>query len=79
MALWMLAFKVNFWDDMRLCTPACSAAAVVVSNNACDGLCSPVEDMVYFDRDERCHAVHDGPLPYLDSFEDNQMFHAMRT
>lgn len=74
----MLAFKVNFWDDMRLCTPACSDSAVAVSNNACDGLCSPVDDMHFFDGDRRCNAVHAGALPYLDSYRENEMFHAMR-
>lgn len=74
----MLAFKVNFWDDMRLCTPSCGNAAIAVSNNACDGLCSPIEDMYYFDGDSRCHSAQAGALPYLDSYRENEMFHAMR-
>jgi hypothetical protein len=77
-ALWMLAFKVNFWDDMRLCTPACSSAAVAVSNNACNQLCDPVPDMHYFDADSKCHIQPSGPLPYMDSYTENHMFHEMR-
>lgn len=77
-AVWMLAFKVNFWDDMRLCTPVCSESAVVVANAACGGLCVPLDDMHYHERDVLCHAQPQGPLPYLNSFRENEVFHSMR-
>eukprot|EP00892_Ulva_mutabilis_P002148 jgi/Ulvmu1/11934/UM082_0013.1 len=77
-AVWMLAFKVNFWDDMRLCTPVCSVAAIAVANNACGGLCVPVDDMHYVERDARCHEQPPAELPYLNSFRQNEAFHSMR-
>ena len=43
--LWMLAFNVAFFEDMRLCMPRCRVHAVAVLQNECSGLCSPVSDM----------------------------------
>jgi hypothetical protein len=74
----MLAFKVNFWDDTRLCTPTCGHSAVAILNNACEGLCDAVEDLYYFDADPECHKPPVSPLPYLDSFPENEVFESMR-
>jgi Galactosyltransferase len=53
--LWMLAFNVTFFEDMRLCSPKCHPHAVAFLDNNCSGLCNPVNDMYRLSKMYFCH------------------------
>jgi hypothetical protein len=78
MGLWMLAFKVNFFDDMRLCNPVCHDAAIAILNSACSGLCDPLHEMSQYHAVNACRADSPSPIPYLPSIAHNKDFELMR-
>jgi hypothetical protein len=72
MGLWMLAFNVTFFEDMRLCMPRCKRNAVAVLKNKCSGLCSPAKIMRFMHQMHTCHGAPEhflnGSLPYESSY-----------
>lgn len=78
MGLWMVSFRVNFFDDMRLCHPLCHPAGIAFLNTGCSGLCDPVPDMHALHAQAKCTAPAAQPLPYLDSFFHNMQFQNLR-
>jgi hypothetical protein len=78
MGLWMIAFKVNFFDDMRLCNPICHEAAIIISNMGCSGLCDAVRDIPQCHNQEECRQDAASPLPFLASVWDNKDFEGMQ-
>eukprot|EP01023_Acetabularia_acetabulum_P018383 TRINITY_DN19287_c0_g1_i3.p1 TRINITY_DN19287_c0_g1~~TRINITY_DN19287_c0_g1_i3.p1 ORF type:complete len:269 (+),score=34.41 TRINITY_DN19287_c0_g1_i3:114-920(+) len=76
--MWMLGHNVTYFEDMRLCTPGCSAATIGVLNNACAGLCDPLNDLYTVHTNEKCTAQPQDPLPYLPSYPDHKDFEQMR-
>lgn len=77
MGLWMIAFKVNFFDDMRLCNPVCHDAAIAVLNAGCTGLCDPTRDMPLLHESLACRQDAASPLPFMPSLWDNREFEEM--
>ena len=74
----MLAFKVNFFDDLRMCNPVCHESAIAFLNTGCDGLCDPQHDMATYHQNRVCISDGASPLPYMDSFMFNKPFEKMR-
>ena len=77
--LWMFAFQVRFFEDMRLCTTQCDDRGVAFLNNMCSGLCNPVPDMYKCHKAPQCRQDVAGPLPYLPGCKGHEQFHKMRT
>ncbi|GLC41799.1 hypothetical protein PLESTM_001240900 [Pleodorina starrii] len=71
---WMLAHDVVYFEDMRLCSPECHKAAMVVARTECAGLCAPLEDLYALHRNESCQAPHTSPLPYMPSYPEHVAF-----
>jgi hypothetical protein len=78
MGLWMVGFKVNFFDDMRLCNPVCHEAAIVMSNMACSGLCDAANVIPQRHNQSACRQDAASPLPFFGSVWDNRDFEAMQ-
>jgi hypothetical protein len=53
---WLLGCDLHYFEDMRLCTPACHPAAVAVARTECAGLCEPLHDLLAAQRDHMCTA-----------------------
>ncbi len=69
--------QVRHFEDMRLCSPRCSLAAVAVLRNECAGLCHPVEDMYALHANLTCRAAAPAPLPYARSHPEHRQFEQM--
>ena len=69
--------QVRHFEDMRLCSPQCSLAAVAVLRNECAGLCHPVEDMYTLHANLTCRAAAPSPLPYVRSYPEHRQFEQM--
>jgi hypothetical protein len=80
LGLWMLAFNVTFFEDMRLCTNRCHPYAVGFLNNYCSGLCDPINDMYRYHQSFMCRRKipEKAILKWLPSFEDHEQFDAMK-
>ncbi len=68
---------MSHFEDMRLCSPGCSVAAVGVLRNECAGLCRPVEDMYAMHANMTCRAQPPLPLPYVKSYPQHAAFERM--
>lgn len=76
--LWMSAFQIRFFEDMRLCSVRCHPAGVAFLDNQCSGLCNPIQDMYRAHKNVQCRRLVKAPLPYMPSFKGNEAFHSMR-
>jgi hypothetical protein len=73
----LLLLQVRHFEDMRLCSPGCSPAAVGVLRNECAGLCHPVEDLYALHANLTCRAAAPSPLPYMRSHPEHRQFEQM--
>lgn len=78
MGLWMSAFKVRFFEDMRLCMPHCHPSGISFLDNMCSGLCNPLEDMYRYHKNAQCRKLVKAPLPYVPGWKGHEAFHSMR-
>lgn len=78
LGLWMAAFKANFFDDMRLCSPVCHPSGIAMQNLACSGLCDAVHEIPALHAVNACSADGASPLGYLDSLPNSKQFEIMR-
>jgi hypothetical protein len=76
--LWMSAFKVRFFEDMRLCQPFCHPAGIAFLDNMCSGLCNPLQDMYNYHKNLHCRRQAKAPLSYMPSYRGHEAFHSMR-
>jgi hypothetical protein len=78
MGLWMSAFRIRFFEDMRLCHPTCHPSGVGFLDNICSGLCQPLQDMYRYHKHVQCRKLAKDPLPYLPAYHGHEAFNAMR-
>jgi hypothetical protein len=75
--LWMAAFKIRFFEDMRLCQPFCHPAGIAFLDNMCSGLCNPLQDMYNYHKNLHCRRRAKAPLTYMPSYRGHEAFQSM--